>query len=209
MLFGAVFTRFLRDVWDEAFLILLMAVVGGVLSITVVLVPLVLMGHAMLAWRIVDGYAVSWRDWVNGARQHWLFGYTWAFIVLAVAMILLANWHFYGIREAAWARLMQGFVVGAFFVALAILPLAPLFYIVNQNHRLAWRNSLFVGLRALGSMLMLWLFVALVSLVLYVFIPPLVAIAPLLLFLGSGHIIRAVLERQEAAPPSDENGARF
>jgi len=90
MLFGAVFPRFLRDVWDEAFLILLLAMVGGVLSMTVVLAPLVLMAHAMLAWRIVNGYAVSWRDWVNGARQHWLFGYTWAFIVLAVVMILLA-----------------------------------------------------------------------------------------------------------------------
>ncbi|GAP64682.1 hypothetical protein ARMA_3105 [Ardenticatena maritima] len=203
MLLGAVFGRFLRDLWDEAFLILLMGIVGGLLGMTVVLIPLVLMAHATLAWRIVNGYAVSWRDWVKGARQHWIFGYTWAFIVLAVTMVLLVNWQFYAIRDAAWARLMQGIIVGAFFVALAVLPMAPLFYVINQTHRLAWRNSVLLGIRAMGSMLLLWLFVGLVSLVVYLFVPPFIAIAPLLFFLAGGHMIRAVLDAQENASATD------
>ncbi|MDX1664762.1 MAG: hypothetical protein R3272_13300 [Candidatus Promineifilaceae bacterium] len=124
----------LRDLWQEAFVILSIGFIGGLLSLLIIPLPFVLAGTYGVALRIAGGRIAGWREWYEDARAHARFFYKWALLVALVVVVLLTNVNFYWNMAGSFGEVAGGVAMGLLIVWLLLQPYVPALYLLH--HRL-------------------------------------------------------------------------
>lgn len=182
----------LRDVWYELSIVTLASLAGGLLSLLVVPLPFVLAAHYGLARRIVRGRAAGWRDWVEAGRTHARFFYKWVGLLALTVAIFAVDLRFYLQRPNTFLFLLFSFFMGFFLVWVFVQLLVPPLYLEQQDPRLtlALRNAIVLAFQDPFSLLLVWMFLGLLSLVFLSFIPFFVLFVPLLAALIGIRLVR-------------------
>lgn len=195
--------RTLSDLWDEALLLTLTGVIGGILSIFLVTIPFVLASHYHTALRISQHRVVSLRQAIRMMvfgleRRQIRFFVLWSLLVTFVAVVLVANVYFYLRLQYEWAWMLGYAFIGLFITWVLPQPFVPAFYLQQSDRRLrtALRNTVILSVTEPISILLAWAVVALLAVPLAYFAWPLLpAVIPVLALICT-HIVRRYAKRE-------------
>jgi uncharacterized membrane protein YesL len=194
------------DWWDGVFTLAIIGVVWIFCWITVLLGPPATFGLYYVANRLAHGENVGVRGFIDGGRRFFLMSWMWALLNVMAVIALGVNALFYGQIDAVWALGLQVFVLGLGLLWLSI-QFYTLPYMMEQDQkqlRLALRNGLITTLAAPVYTLMLLSLSAVLVVLSFVLVFPLIMGAPGLIAALGNH---AVLERLEAFEVQQRDGS--
>jgi hypothetical protein len=180
--------RALSDLWDEALLVIVIGLLGGLFSLPILTIPLVLAAHYNAALRISEQRVVSIRDWFRLSREHLRFFVMWALLATLVGVILAGNVLFYLRLGPEWARLLAWSIAGLFFTWILPQPFVPAFYLQQTDRRLrtALHNTMVLIVTDPSSIVVLWLSAAVLAVPLAYFAWPLLpALMPFIVLVST------------------------
>jgi hypothetical protein len=191
------------DLWDDSWLLVVLGLVGGLLSLLVLPLPFVLAAHYGTVERLTENRVISVRDWLENGRAHAPFFYKWAALVLVVSALFWSNFFFYAQYEAAWATTVSGLTVGLWVVWLLPQPLVPALYFWQEDRRVrvALRNAGVIALSDPLSVLLMWGTALLLGVMLGYFRWQLLLLIPMWMALFSTRIIWLRLKDTRRASP--------
>jgi len=199
--------RALTDWWDDWVQMAVVSVVWALCWLTVVLGPPATFGIVYLTNRLAHGESLGLGGMLEGGRRYFLKAWLWALLNLAVVTVVMADFWFYGLFDAAWAALLQGLLLflGA---AWLVVQFYALPYLMEQEQKSLWlalRNGLFTALAAPAYTLVVAGAAALVGALSAVTVAPVLLGGPCLMAsLGN----RAVLDRLETYRVREREAAR-
>lgn len=184
--------RTLSDLWDEALLLTLTGVIGGLLSLVIVTIPYVLAAHYHAALRISQHRVVSLRDWFGLGRRQLRFFIQWSLLAVFITIVLIANVLFYLRLPYEWAWMLAYAFIGLLLTWILPQPFVPAFYLQQTDRRLrtALRNTVVLSVTEPISIILAWTVVALLTLPLaYLAWPLLPAIIPVMALIST-HVVK-------------------
>lgn len=190
--------RTLSDLWDEALLLTITGVLGGLFSLLLITLPFVLAAHYHTALRISQQRVVSLRDWFRLGRQQLRFFVQWSLLVAFVALVLTANVLFYLRLQFEWAWMIAYAFIGLFVTWILPQPFVPAFYLQQTDRRLrtALRNTVVLSVTEPISVVLLWLGTGLLAIPLAYFAWPLLpAILPVMALIST-HVVKRYARRE-------------
>lgn len=190
--------RTLSDLWEEALLLTLTGVIGGLLSIVIVTIPYVLAAHYHTALRISQHRVVSFRDWFSLGRRQLRFFVQWSLLAAFVTLVLIANVLFYLRLQFEWAWMLAYVFIGLLLTWLLPQPFVPAFYLQQTDRRLrtALRNTAVLSVTEPISVVLAWLLVALLAIPLAYFAWPLLPAVIPVMALISTHVVKRYAKRE-------------
>lgn len=194
--------RTLSDIWDEALLILLAGLLGGLLSLLIIPIPFVLCAHYSMALRVAEQRVTRLRDWFDLGRAHLRFFVLWSMLAFGVTLVLAGNVLFYLRLEAQWAWVLAYAIVGLLFTWVLPQPFVPAFYLQQtdvgaaRGLHTALRNTVVLLVTEPFSVLLLWAGTALLALPLaYLAWPLLPALLPFMALVCT-HVVKRYARTQ-------------
>jgi len=184
--------RTFSDLWDEALLIVLAGLLGGLLSLLVVTIPFVLAAQYNMALRVSEQRVVSFRDWLALGREQLGFFVKWSVLAAAVALVLAGNVVFYLRLDAEWGWILAYAIVGLLLTWVLPQPFVPAFFLQQKDRRLrtALRNTAILLITEPLSMVLLWLATALLAIPLAYFAWPLLPALLPFMALFTTHVVK-------------------
>lgn len=193
------------DLYDELLVLMGAGILGGVLSLLIIPLPLVLGGHYGALRRAAQGRIVSFGDWLSGARAHAGYFYKWVLVAVGVGTVLGLNVPFYWRMGTALGQLAGGVAVGIFFLWLLPQPYAPALYLQQPELGLreTLRDAAVVAFLDPIATLVMWLATALLGAILWWMAPPLILPLPLFTAAFATRIVMMRLEAEEEEAEED------
>lgn len=190
--------RTLSDLWEEALLLTLTGVIGGLLSIVLVTIPYVLAAHYQTAMRISQHRVVSLRDWFRFGRRQLRFFVQWSLLAAFVTLVLIANVIFYLSLQFEWAWVLAYVFIGLLLTWLLPQPFVPAFYLQQTDRRLrtALRNTAVLSVTEPISVILAWTLVALLAIPLAYFAWPLLPAVIPVMALISTHVVKRYAKKE-------------
>lgn len=218
--------------WEELFVVMLIAVPGFVLLfplvpaidfaadgsyvvaalILLVALPIaafVFAGHYALAHEIAESKAVRWRTWWNGARRYWRPALAWLALYMLILVILVANLGFYGGLGASWGSLVQGVWLTMMLIWVATNLFVMPLYLLQTDRRLkvAYRNAaLMTATDPLTMIVLLVVLVLLFAVLGYIAVPLTLILPPFSALLGA-YAVRYRLQKEGLWQPFHSEAA--
>lgn len=194
------------DVYDELLVLFGAGFLGGALSLLLFPLPLVLGGHYGALRRAAEGRIVSFRDWLELAREHAGFFYKWVVVAVSVGTVLALNVPFYWRLGTGWGQLAGGVAAGIFLLWMLPQPFAPALFLQQpeQGLRQTLRNAAVVALLDPVSTIVMWLATALLGAILWWMAPPLVLPLPVFTAAFATRVVLLRLEAEEEAEQEEE-----
>lgn len=192
------------DLWDDSWVLVIVGLLGGLLSLLVLPLPFVLAAHYGMVERLTENRVISLRDWVESGRKHARFFYKWVALVAAVSLLFVSNLIFYGRYDTTWARGLSALMLGLWVVWLLPQPFVPALYFWQSDRRVrvALRNAAIVALSDPLSTLLLWGSALLLAVMLGYVRWPLLLLVPVWVALFSTRVIW--LRLRHTARPAPE-----
>lgn len=183
--------------WDGWLDMVMITAVWFLAQFTVVLGPPATFGVYYVIHNMINGEAMGVRGLIAGARKYFGTALLWGLINLAVVLLFVVNYQFYGNVKATWGLYLQILIV-----MIGVLWFCTNFYGLAYFHeqeihslKIALRNGLLTTLAApLFTLILLILIVVIIALSVGFIIPTFLALPALIPTMG----FMAMVDRLEA-----------
>jgi hypothetical protein len=182
--------------WDDWVNMAIISVVWLLCWITVVLGPPATLGMYHVANRLASGRSLELGGLWEGIKRYFQVSWLWMLLNIVVAVIQIVNFYFWTGQRKWWAILVAGVLL-----FLSLVWLATQFYALpflieqrRKNLGLALRNGLFTALAAPGFTVVVAGLSAVLAVVSFLFVLPLLIGVPMLIAAVGTWAVRDRLE---------------